>query len=249
MAQDPGMTAAGLNNSGVPTPPTIQLLPIDKVFPIQIGSEVFRISYVSVGFTDDSGNALNSDSPSYFTQFFATNIGDTLKPLYIDRDPAIFKDIVRHLQGYLVTPRNEEHFVYVLVKQADNRYLYSDAIYYRLPRLRARLFRDFYVRVGDTSFQIPRELFNDVKQKGDSKNFFSMGKPKPTFFWLNIGFGSAMGSPFPHDKMFPQLNMDNFDAEKQLRPPYIVPPKLSRSSDNFNEILKCIPPSPSTRPD
>jgi hypothetical protein len=65
-----------------------------------------------------SGNALNSDSPSYFTQFFTVHSGDNLKTLYIDRDPAIFKDIVRHLQGYLVTPRNEEHFVYHSLKKA-----------------------------------------------------------------------------------------------------------------------------------
>lgn len=56
---------------------------------------------------------------------------------------------------------------------------------------------------------------------------------------LSIGFGSAMGSPFPDDKMFPQLQMENFDAEKQLRPPYLTPPKLSRSSANFDEILQC----------
>ena len=48
-----------------------------------------------------------------------------------------------------------------------------------------------------------------------------------------------MGSPFPDDKMFPQLNMENFDAEKQLRPPYMIPPKLSRSSTSFSEILNC----------
>lgn len=59
--------------------------------------------------------------------------------------------------------------------ESKNRYLYSDAIYYRLPRLRQQLFRDFYVRIGETSFQIPRELFSEVKQKGDAKNFFSMG--------------------------------------------------------------------------
>ena len=53
------------------------------------------------------------------------------------------------------------------------------------------------------------------------------------------GFGSAMGSPFPDDRMFPQLNMENFDANKQLRPPYMIPPKLSRSSTQFDEILKC----------
>jgi hypothetical protein len=57
---------------------------------------------------------------------------------------------------------------------------------------------------------------------------------------LTIGFGSAMGSPFPDDKMFPQLNMDNFDADKHLRPPYMIPPKLARSSKNFEDILNCI---------
>jgi hypothetical protein len=56
-----------------------------------------------------------------------------------------------------------------------------------------------------------------------------------------IGFGSAMGSPFPDDKMFPQLNMENFDAEKHLRPPYMIPPKLARSAANFDDILKCVP--------
>jgi hypothetical protein len=112
-------------------------------------------------------------------------------------------------------------------------------MYYRLPRLRQQLFRDFYVRIGDTSFQIPRELFNDVKQKGDGKNFFSMGLDHPDKSGLIKGFGSAMGSPFPDDRMFPQLNMENFDAEKQLRPPYMIPPKLARSSANFDEILKC----------
>jgi hypothetical protein len=121
----------------------------------------------------------------------------------------------------------------------EYRYLYSDAIYYRLPKLRQRLFRDFYVRIGDKSFQFPRELFNST-QKGDGKNFFSM---VCVFLGaVEAGFGSAMGSPFPEDKMFPQLNMDNFDAERQLRPPYMIPPALSRSSAHFEEIIKCIFP-------
>jgi hypothetical protein len=63
----------------------------------------------------------------------------------------------------------------------------------------------------------------------------------PGVVGLIAGFGSAMASPFPDDRMFPQLNMENFDAEKQLRPPYMVPPKLSRSSSNFEEIVKCSP--------
>jgi hypothetical protein len=49
-----------------------------------------------------------------------------------------------------------------------------------------------------------------------------------------------MGSPFPDDKMFPQLNMETFDAEKQLRPPYLTPPKLTRSAANFEQILNCM---------
>src|SRR5277367_5173632 len=111
MAQDPGTATSGTSITQPPTP--LQLLPVDTVFPIQIGSEVFRIScsLTSVVLID-RGNALNSDSPSYFTQFFTVNSGENLKTLYIDRDPVIFKDIVRHLQGYLLTPRNEEHFVY-----------------------------------------------------------------------------------------------------------------------------------------
>jgi hypothetical protein len=97
--------------------------------------------------------------------------------LYIDRDPVIFKDIVRHLQGYFLTPRDEEHFVYQICSEDEsyNRYLYSDAIYYRLSRLRQRLFENFYIRIGDTSFQVPRELFNEGRKTGDTKNFFSMG--------------------------------------------------------------------------
>jgi hypothetical protein len=44
--QDSGTTTSG-GSAGQPGTPTVQLLPIDKVFPIQIGSEVFRISYLA----------------------------------------------------------------------------------------------------------------------------------------------------------------------------------------------------------
>ena len=112
MALDPGTATSG-GSVALPTTPTVQLLPVDKVFPIQIGSESFKISYALLfQVTDSRGNALNSDSPSYFTKYFTAHSGENLKTLYIDRDPVIFKDIVRHLQGYLLTPRNEEHFVY-----------------------------------------------------------------------------------------------------------------------------------------
>lgn len=48
MAQEPSIS--GSNSVAPSTTPIIhdQLLPIDKVFPIQIGSEVFRISYTLI---------------------------------------------------------------------------------------------------------------------------------------------------------------------------------------------------------
>lgn len=50
-----------------------------------------------------------------------------------------------------------------------------------------------------------------------------------------------MGSPFADDKLFPQLNLENFDADKALRPPSMIPPKLARSSRTFDDILQCNP--------
>jgi hypothetical protein len=45
MAQDPGTTRSSASGSAPPPAQPVQLLPIDRVFPIQIGSELFRISY------------------------------------------------------------------------------------------------------------------------------------------------------------------------------------------------------------
>lgn len=61
-------------------------------------------------------------APSYFSQYFLcqiktaqdNNVEDlcsAIKTLYIDRDPATFRDIALHLQGYHVTPRDGTHFV------------------------------------------------------------------------------------------------------------------------------------------
>jgi hypothetical protein len=59
-------------------------------------------------------------APSYFSQFFQCQLktaeenGDdsnTVRTLYIDRDPVTFKDISLHLQGYHVQPRDGSHFV------------------------------------------------------------------------------------------------------------------------------------------
>ncbi|TID18077.1 btb poz domain-containing protein [Venturia nashicola] len=135
------------------------VLPAGKVFPIQIGSELFRLS----------GASISSDAPSYFSHYFADQLIQTggrasqVKTLYIDRDPMTFRDIALHLQGYFVRPKDEEHFVK----------LFADAQFYSLPRLTHQLFKsEIFIQVGDRHFQIPRDIF---ASPGDSPNFFSLG--------------------------------------------------------------------------
>ncbi|KAF2827931.1 hypothetical protein CC86DRAFT_201972 [Ophiobolus disseminans] len=135
------------------------MLPAGKVFPIQIGSELFRLS----------GASISSDGPSYFSHFFGEQLhnnggraGD-VRTLYIDRDPDTFRDIALHLQGYHITPKNGEQFVK----------LFADAQFYSLSRLTKQLFNtDIFIRIGGTPFQIPRDLFSSP---GDSPNYFSLG--------------------------------------------------------------------------
>lgn len=72
-------------------------LPSEKVFSIQIGSEIFRLS----------GASIASDAPSYFSRFFEDQLlqsqdAANVRTLYIDRDPTTFREIARHLQGMRV---------------------------------------------------------------------------------------------------------------------------------------------------
>ncbi|KAH6872300.1 BTB/POZ domain-containing protein [Alternaria rosae] len=141
------------------SPGALDTLPAGKVFPIQIGSELFRLS----------GASISSDAPSHFSHFFGQQLHDNggraggVRTLYIDRDPDTFRDIALHLQGYHITPRDGEHFVK----------LYADAQFYSLPRLTKQLFStDIFVRIGGTPFQIQRGLFS---APGDSPNYFSLG--------------------------------------------------------------------------
>ncbi|KAF8437868.1 hypothetical protein BGX38DRAFT_1251249 [Terfezia claveryi] len=126
-----------------------RILPHERVFPIQIGSELFRLR-----------------APSYFSQFFeqqlATDPDAQVRTLYIDRDPVTFRDIARHLQGYYVSPEDAGHYVR----------LFADAQFYSLPKLISQLYEsDFYIFIGGTHFRIPRDTFSSP---GDSSNFFDL---------------------------------------------------------------------------
>ncbi|KAK7897783.1 hypothetical protein LTR67_004413 [Exophiala xenobiotica] len=196
-------------------PPSI--LPPEKVFPIQIGSELFRLS----------GASISSDAPSYFTQFFEEQIRQNeesggVRTLYIDRDPVTFRDVARHLQGlicyqidvitltrakgYYVKPVDGSHFVK----------LFADAQFYSLPRLIDQLFEsEIFIQIGERHFQIPKDIFSEP---GNSPNFFS------------LGFAVFFSTP---GEVFPGL-----DRRGLLRPPSITPPYVpGRSADIFAELL------------
>ncbi|KAK9455861.1 hypothetical protein V1511DRAFT_498889 [Dipodascopsis uninucleata] len=133
-----------------------RILPHEKVFQIQVGGVMFTLS----------GASLSSDGPSYFTNFFRPHCehgNDEIPVLYIDRDPRVFRQIVKHLQGYHIVPADDIEFVY----------LYADAYYYQLSKLVKHLFeREIFLKIGSKSFRVPREIF---KGPGDSPNFFDLG--------------------------------------------------------------------------
>ncbi|KFY15532.1 hypothetical protein V492_01930 [Pseudogymnoascus sp. VKM F-4246] len=184
------------------------VLPHEKVFPIQIGSKLFRLS----------GASISSDAPSYFSEYFKCQIAQAetrrengepdqgIKTLYIDRDPTIFSDISRHLQGYHIQPRDGSHFVK----------LFADAQFYQLPRLVSQLFEDsIYISIGGREFRVQKDLFT---APGDTPNYFTLG--------FAVMFSST-------DAVFPGL-----DRAGLLRPPSIVPPAVpSRSGEVFAELI------------
>ncbi|KAJ5924113.1 hypothetical protein N7466_008300 [Penicillium verhagenii] len=167
-------------------------LPPGRVFPIKIGSGLFRLS----------GASIASDAPSYFSRFFESQVqaagsnanATQLRTLYIDRDPETFKLIANHLQGYFIQPKNGEEFVR----------LFADAQFYNLPRLMAQLFDcDIFVKIGDRDFQIPRAVLTNP---GNDKNYFT------------LGFSAFFASP---SHVFPGLNRAGLLRPPSILPPSV----------------------------
>ncbi|QSZ30717.1 hypothetical protein DSL72_000275 [Monilinia vaccinii-corymbosi] len=188
-------------------------LPHEKVFPIQIGTECFRLS----------GASLSSDAPSYFSHYFQCQLkqveenGDdpnaAVRTLYIDRDPITFKDISLHLQGYHVKPRDASHFVK----------LFADAQFFSLPRLISQLYEEsIFITVGSEEFQIPREIFSDP---GNSPNYFS------------LGFAILFSTP---TEAFPGLNRDGLLRPPSILPPS-VPSRSAKTFSEILHLLRGYP--------
>ncbi|KAI5310343.1 hypothetical protein KEM55_008187 [Ascosphaera atra] len=184
-------------------PPGAQVLPAEKMFPIQIGSQLFRLS----------GASIMSDAPSYFSHYFAQELGKnedgSVATLCIDRDPETFSDIAKHLQGYHIPTRDELHFVR----------LFADAQFYSLPRLISQLFEsDLVMQVGGKTFHIPRDL---ISAPANSPNYFS------------LGFALFFSDP---QELFPGLDRTNL-----LRPPSVHPPSLpNRDPEIFSDLLRML---------
>jgi hypothetical protein len=218
---------ADQNSHPKPTPMSIQpsslqlvskipkILPHERVFPIQIGSELFKLS----------GASISSDAPSYFSQFFQNqvkqaeengeDISTAIRTLYIDRDPMTFRDISLHLQGYHVQPRDATHFVR----------LFADAQFYSLPKLISQLYEEsIFTSIGHREFQIPRELFTDP---GNSPNFFS------------LGFAIFFSTP---DDLFPGLDREGLLRPPSIVPPS-VPHRSADTFAELLHLLRGYPVS------
>lgn len=199
------------------------ILPAGKVFPIQIGSELFRLS----------GASISSDAPSYFSHFFSEQLlnnsgkSGSIRTLYIDRDPQTFRDISLHLQGYHVKPRDGEHYVR----------LFADAQFYSLPRLTQQLFKtDIYIQIGDRNFQIPRDIFSSP---GNSPNFFSLGFAHffstPSEVFPGLDRTSLLRPPSIQPPSVPNRSADVFEDLLRLLQGY---PVHIRNEDHRQDLLR-----------
>ncbi|CAK7198004.1 hypothetical protein SEUCBS139899_000660 [Sporothrix eucalyptigena] len=208
------VTAPRLTESSVQLAARIpNLLPHERVFPIQIGCELFKLS----------GASLSSDAPSYFSQYFqcqiknaeqnGEDISASIRTLYIDRDPETFRDISLHLQGYHVQPRDGTHFVR----------LFADAQFYSLPRLISQLYEEsIFMSIGHREFQIPRDLFQDP---GNLPNYFS------------LGFAIFFSSP---DDLFPGLDREGLIRPPSILPP-AVPGRSAETFEELLHLLRGYP--------
>ncbi|KAI5949252.1 hypothetical protein KGF57_004851 [Candida theae] len=137
------------------------VLPHEKVYSIQVGYKLFRLS----------GLSLSSDSPSYFTKFFGDEVNEE-KVLFFDRSPQIFEKIYSHLQGYSINITNDYEYMH----------LWSDAFYFGLQRLQKLMTdQDIFASVGDQSFKIPKVL---LQNEGNCPNYFTMNSER--LFFDNI---------------------------------------------------------------
>ncbi|KAF9409785.1 hypothetical protein BGZ94_001861 [Podila epigama] len=108
-----------------------------------------------------------SDPRSFYTivvsgENFPNREEYTTRVMYIDRNPDVFRDIVKHLQGYYVAAKDEIHL--------EN--LMMDAYFFKLKRLINTLREIMFFNVGGTIFKVSRDTILN-----DGPNFFRVLEP------------------------------------------------------------------------
>ncbi|OBT62250.1 hypothetical protein VE03_08061 [Pseudogymnoascus sp. 23342-1-I1] len=199
-----GHTAPGIvrDPATIRGPDIPHVLPHEKVFPIQIGSKLFRLSGASISSDVQAETRRANGEPD-----------QGIKTLYIDRDPTIFSDISRHLQGYHIQPRDGSHFVK----------LFADAQFYQLPRLVSQLFEDnIYISIGGREFRVQKDLFT---APGDTPNYFTLG--------FAVMFSST-------DAVFPGLDRAGLLRPPSIVPP-AVPSRSGEVFAELIHMLKGYP--------
>lgn len=192
--------------------PTIpDILPHGKMYHLQLGDKLFILRYVTQQYnfwiiTNDgiSGASLSSDAPSYFTNYFLESSKEG--PLFIDRSPEVFEYIYQHLQGYHVEIPNGDIYTK----------LYTDSIYFNLPRLKKLLLDDdfYYITMSGESLKVPKKL---ITTEGNYPNYFSV-----TF-----------------DSQYRDLT-DVMISKNLLRPPPQASLKLHRDVELFKDLLRLL---------
>ncbi|KAK5781074.1 Mrx16p PWA37_001995 [Arxiozyma heterogenica] len=242
-----------------------QILPHDKMYNIQIGTKLFKIS----------GASLSSDGPSYFTNYFikkdsennqnnnsesprsyvsgstststsifsgvlSSNFRQSNDILFIDRSPQIFSLIYQHLQGYFINIKDEVEYTMLI----------ADAVYYNLPRLKALLKNSeyFYSRIGDRSFKFPKEL---LRRNGDNQNYFQVTTDSLYLDVENLILVKKLLRPPPHSYSFvPRspvyfemlldlLNGCRIHLDDELRESLIQECKFYRFLNLEQRLIKC----------
>ncbi|KAG0262043.1 hypothetical protein BG011_000396 [Mortierella polycephala] len=120
-------------------------------------------------------SAIQYDAPNFFSEIFLnpTREESTTRTMYINRNPDVFRDIIKHMQGYYIAARDEVHLENLMI----------DAHFYKLRRLVENLRQTMFVNVSGTIFKVARETILN-----DSPNFFALLEPfsdrnlTPTFF-------------------------------------------------------------------
>ncbi|RLV96310.1 Uncharacterized protein JA1_000365 [Spathaspora sp. JA1] len=150
-----------------------KILPHEKVYSIQVGYKLFKLS----------GLSLSSDAPSYFTRYFSDPKNED-NVLFFDRNPEIFQLIYNHLQGYSINITDDYQFMHV----------WSDCFYFGLKNLQNILTdSDIYANVGGETFKIPKVLFSG----GNSPNYFTTNYDRLLLDNMNIIEQKEMLRPPP----------------------------------------------------